>query len=188
MGLKDRQLSGLMIMALMAMIVYGAVSTRFWKNNAEEEIPYGSIRSGPVVVELAGEVPQAGIYYLPEKTTLAEFIALTGVSSQMPAERESTFSLTSGNSVRIGPDGRVTLGKMRGTLRLALNLPLDINTATYEEMLMVPGIGEKTARQIMTLRNSQERGLRNLNELMKIRGIKEKRLEALRRYFYIEKG
>ncbi len=188
MGLKDRQLAGLKVIILFAVIVCMTVSARFWNHPAKMEIPYGSIRSGPVVVELAGEVPRAGIYYLPARTTLAEFMEIAGIALPTAAAKEANRPLTAGIAVRVGAYGQASLERMSAARRLSLNLPVDINRATYEEILMVPGVGEKTARQIVALRGASAGGIRRIDELKKIKGIKEKRLENLRRYFFIEKG
>ncbi len=188
MELKDRQLAGLKLTILLALLVYAAISASFWKQETRREIPYSGTRDGSLVVELTGDIPQAGVYYLPEKTTLSRFMSMAGVNREAREEENLSRPLTSGASVRIGEDGKLTVGKMRGALRLALSLPIDINTATREELLMVPGIGEKTAGQIMALRASTKGGIRNLDELTKIKGIKEKRLEKMRGYLYAGAG
>jgi len=188
MELKDRQLAGLKLTILLALLVYAAISASFWKQETWREIPYSGARDGSLVVELAGDITQAGVYYLPEKTTLSRFMSMAGVNREAREEANLSLPLTSGASVRIGEDGKLTVGKMRGALRLALSLPIDINTATREELLMVPGIGEKTAGQIMALRASAKGGIRSLDELMKIKGIKEKRLEKMRGYLYAGAG
>jgi competence protein ComEA len=73
---------------------------------------------------------------------------------------------------------------MAADKRLALGIAIDVNRATLEELVLVPGIGEKTAGKIV-----EERGLNGkfsrLEELMRVKGIKEKRLEKLRRYLCV---
>ncbi len=52
-------------------------------------------------------------------------------------------------------------------------LKLDVNTASLEELVRIPYIGEYTARQIIEYR--QEKGLfTSLDEIKLVRGIKEK--------------
>ena len=76
--------------------------------------------------------------------------------------------------------------KMKPATRLALNLPIDINRATFEDLLLIPGIGGSTAQQILDLRRSSGGKISNLKSLTNIKGIKEKRFEQLKGYFYIE--
>lgn len=62
---------------------------------------------------------------------------------------------------------------------------LDVNTAGRQELISLPGIGEKTADAILTYR-VQEGGFKDLSELKKIKGISETKLEQLKKYLYIK--
>lgn len=63
--------------------------------------------------------------------------------------------------------------------------PLDINTATTEELTAIPGIGPKTAQSIVDYRTERER-ISTLDELLNIRGIGEATLIKLNQYLIIE--
>ena len=65
------------------------------------------------------------------------------------------------------------------------DLRIDINTATAEDFVLLPGIGEKTAVNIITYRESVENFL-SIDELLNVDGIGEKKLEDIRPYLYIE--
>jgi len=60
-----------------------------------------------------------------------------------------------------------------------VTLPLDLNSAGPEELMALPGIGEKLAQRVVAYRQSRG-GFRNVDELRKVRGIGEKRMERLR--------
>ena len=77
------------------------------------------------------------------------------------------------------------VGEMPAGKKIAMGLAVNINRATYEELLLVPGIGEKTSAQIISLRQSRGR-IHHLAELMNIRGIKEKKLAKLKKYFCVD--
>lgn len=62
---------------------------------------------------------------------------------------------------------------------------LNINTATIEEMVMLPGIGEATAQNIVTFRDTNG-PFQTVDELIKVKGIGEKKLEVLRTYLTVE--
>ncbi len=56
--------------------------------------------------------------------------------------------------------------------------PININTATLEQLMTLPGIGETYARRIIAYREKHG-AFRSIGELMNVDGIGEKRLEAL---------
>ena len=65
-----------------------------------------------------------------------------------------------------------------------ITFPLDLNTATAEQLTTVPGIGEVYAKRIIEFR--EEIGnFSNLSELMNIKGIGKKRLEKWSPYLTI---
>ncbi|MCL4683982.1 ComEA family DNA-binding protein [Myxococcota bacterium] len=56
---------------------------------------------------------------------------------------------------------------------------VNVNTATVEELVRVPGIGEKRAQAILDARE-QRGGFKSVDELVEIRGIGPANLEKLR--------
>jgi len=59
--------------------------------------------------------------------------------------------------------------------------PIDLNAATIKELEELPGVGPVTAQRIMEARQKSGR-FRRVEDLLAIRGISTKRLEALRPY------
>lgn len=64
---------------------------------------------------------------------------------------------------------------------------LNLNTATKEELMMIDGIGEKTADKIIAYRNSIGK-FTSLAQLMEIEGIGEKKYALWSRYFTLEEN
>lgn len=60
-----------------------------------------------------------------------------------------------------------------------LTEPIDLNTATLDELIDLPGIGPVLARRIIEYRQAHG-GFQAVEELLKIRGIGPKRLEHIR--------
>ena len=59
--------------------------------------------------------------------------------------------------------------------------PIDLNAATIKELKELPGVGPVTAQRILDARQTSGR-FRRVEDLLAIRGISTKRLEALRPY------
>jgi len=62
--------------------------------------------------------------------------------------------------------------------------PININTATAEELQQVPGIGPVTADKILKMRKVRGR-FKSVNELRAIKGIGPKRLAKMKPYLTV---
>ena len=62
---------------------------------------------------------------------------------------------------------------------------LNINTATKEELIDLPGIGEATAVKIINYRE-QKKGFKKKEELMNVKGIGKKKFEDIKSYIKAE--
>ncbi len=79
-------------------------------------------------------------------------------------------------------------GRLRGRVieidraePIAIELKIDVNRADWPELALMPSIGEQLARQIVADR--QENGpFRDVNDLLRVRGIGPRTLEAMRPY------
>jgi competence protein ComEA len=58
---------------------------------------------------------------------------------------------------------------------------VNINTATVEELQLLPGIGEARAKAVIALRK-QNGGFKSVDELTQVKGIGETAMERLRPY------
>jgi competence protein ComEA len=65
--------------------------------------------------------------------------------------------------------------------------PVNLNTATAEDLQQVPGIGPATAEKILQMRKSYG-AFKSVDDLLAIRGIGAKRLEKMRKYLTVGKG
>ena len=59
--------------------------------------------------------------------------------------------------------------------------PVNVNTATVDELTALPGIGEKRAQAILEARK-QKGGFKSVDELTEVKGIGPANLEKLRPY------
>jgi competence protein ComEA len=61
---------------------------------------------------------------------------------------------------------------------------LNINSASFEELVKVPGIGPKTASLILERRQREK--FRSIEELKEIKGIGDKKLQKLKEYVEVK--
>jgi len=59
--------------------------------------------------------------------------------------------------------------------------PIDLNVANVKELQELPGVGQVTAQRIIDMRQKSGR-FRRVEDLLAIRGISQKKLDALRQY------
>src|SRR5271155_4893366 len=65
--------------------------------------------------------------------------------------------------------------------------PIDLNTATSEQLQQVPGIGPSTADKILQMRKSYG-AFKSVDDLLAVRGIGPKRLDKMRKYLVVGKA
>jgi competence ComEA-like helix-hairpin-helix protein len=65
--------------------------------------------------------------------------------------------------------------------------PININSASSEELQQVPGIGPVTADKILQMRKSYG-AFKSVDDLVAIRGIGKKRLDKMRKYLTVGKS
>jgi comEA protein len=63
---------------------------------------------------------------------------------------------------------------------------ININTAGLNDLIQLPGIGEATAENILKYRDTNG-NFRNLEELMNVKRIGEKRFSQIKEFLFIEK-
>ena len=185
MRITRRQVDGLVVVVLVtaAVCLLSFFSARIAHQDAG--IAHGDPRDGPVVVKLAGDLSQGGIYYLPEKTTLLTLLNIAGIQRQDRFDKNVLARpLITGETVAVERNGRLALGQMNAAERIALDLPIDLNRATVDELMLIPGIGENTAVRIVQFRGTSG-PFKEVADLEKIPGIKEKKLKQWERHFYL---
>jgi competence protein ComEA len=131
-----------------------------------------------VVVDVAGAVRRAGLYRLPHGSRIADAIARAG-----GATRRAELDLV--NLAAPLADGEQVLVPTRGAAPAGVGgssaptAPVDLNSATVEQLDALPGIGPVTAQKIVDYRQTHG-PFTSVDELDAIPGIGPARIENLR--------
>ncbi len=137
-----------------------------------------------LTVEIQNKDISKGIYFTANGTTANQLLELTGTEFRSSED----FVLDNGMKLIIDSEKaeKVSWARIDNARRLALGMPIDLNSAMKEDLLLIPGIGEITAQKILSLRNKKV-CFQNIEELMETDGIKEKKFNKLKQYLYLQK-
>lgn len=139
-----------------------------------------------VMVEVQGDIPRPGIYTLESATaTAAVAVAMAGCSCDIPADIASQ-KLISGQSLVILRHEKgieISFGLMPGAALLACGLKLDLNSASIDELLLIPRMRPEIAASIIERR--REKVWEHVDDLIEIRGVGPRTAKKLQDYLEI---
>lgn len=181
--LTQGQVEGLAVVVVMTALLYVAnVLAPFICPAVTHFVPFSGGDKGRIAVALNIDGQEKGVYFMPRGATVDDLLLAARVQSPHFRKSQTLLKLQAGQKVYLAVAVPTpVIGKMKAAECLALDLPLDLNKASLPELVLVPGIGEKTAARIIALRE-QKKGFHNLAELEEIKGIKGKKLAKLRKY------
>jgi competence protein ComEA len=197
-SLRRRERGGLAVLAVL--VVAGAV---FWYvrslprpvtiqasqgNSAPGAVAAGSPSPSPAVlfVHVAGRVRHAGVYQLHQGDRVIDAIQAAGGARKDADLRSINLAalVTDGEQIIVwkkGPGGSVVTsdggGGPPGSGSPAQ--PVNLNTATLDQLESLPGIGPALGQRIIDYR-TQHGPFASVDDLVDVSGIGEKRLEDLR--------
>jgi hypothetical protein len=185
--LTGRQTNGLAAMVALAVMLYVInVLMPLWGSSATPAEPFSEREKGMLTIALNMDGHERGVYFMPPGTTISDLMPALRPSIPGGYDRGTgSLRLLTGDKIyltRVAPSSPI-IGQMGAAQLLALDLPMDINKASLEELILVPGIGERIAAQIIALRGAKG-SLRSLEELQELTGIKEIKFDKLKKYFF----
>ena len=155
----------------------------------------------PAVVQIVGEVRMPGVYELKSEDRVLDAIEAAGGMKESAAIESINLAATVRDGSRIvipavtpteatisdetpANQGPNKGGAPQGALGNQSSsgspeFPIDLNSATVEQLKSLPGIGDTRANQIVAFRNSVG-GFSTLEQLLEISGIGTLTLEAIR--------
>lgn len=153
-------------------------------------------QAAPLVVHVAGAVAAPGVVRLPAGSRVVDAVAAAGGMrpDAEPDRVNLAAPLTDGQRVVVpvlgqpdpvevappaGPSGPTTPGGPASGAAAPVSAPIDLNSATAEQLDSLPGVGPATAAAIIDHRSAQG-PFRSVDDLIDVRGIGEAKLEGLR--------
>ncbi len=170
------------IISLFGLFLWQEMSEKALRAEGAHLLPEGQI-----YVEVVGDVQKEGIYCFAKEVTVREAVAEAGgtVGRMVLAEDISSQRISSGSKLMVsGGKGKpvvIKIRRMEPEKFLIFSIPIDLNQATEEELVVLPGIGENLAARIVEYRIAK-RGFSRLEELMEVRGIGRGKYERLKRF------
>ncbi len=166
--------------------------------NAESPVAHEPPPTG-VVVHVSGAVKKAGVYRLSPDSRVADAIEQAGGATEhadldalnlaeplhdgqqihVPRKDEThTPALASNSASRASRSAPKTAAA-------APQFPVNLNTATAEQLEAIPGIGPVLAQRIIEYRQMHGR-FQSVDDLLEVHGIGAKRLENMRPYVTVK--
>jgi competence ComEA-like helix-hairpin-helix protein len=90
-----------------------------------------------------------------------------------------------GDKLIITGENKIAFSRINGRKSLALGVSIGINSATVDDLIILPGIGPKLAEKIIEYRKFKGR-FKNPNDLKKVDGIGKKKLESIRQLISLD--
>ena len=131
------------------------------------ELP--SFETEEIAVEVKGEVSEPGIIELPAYSTVSDLLEVIELTDEADLDNVNLTTVLKNHDVIVIPAEREGV------------LSVSINTASLDELVLLPGIGKTTAQNIIDYRDSN--GLfQSVDDLVRVKGIGVKTLEKIREY------
>jgi competence protein ComEA len=189
-----RQRAAVAVLALAAVLGAGAVWVRATPRPsgpvdgpgaaaAAQTLPravQGAAASSRVAVHVAGRVRRPGLVRLAAGSRVQDAIRAAGGATP-GADLDAVNlarKLVDGEQVRVPARGQAPVAPPEGAPGAPPAGPLDLNTATAEQLDTLPGVGEVTAGRIVAYRTAHP--FTSVDELLEVPGIGQRRFDQLK--------
>ncbi len=141
--------------------------------------------SPKVVYELRGDIRKQGFYFFNKQQTVAELSRAGGGMEKKTVLSPVDSSKKVKNWSRVVFREYVRVEKMDAPARLNFFMPISVNSASIEDLTLVPGIGSKSAKAIVDYRQDNK-GIRDLHDLISVKGLGKKKVGSFMPYLTIK--
>lgn len=138
----------------------------------------------PIRVYISGEVVNPDVYELPPDAIMLDAVEAAGGFSPLadPDTVNLAMALRDGLHVHVpeaGSEPIISIETARSSETVDLLTPIDINTATLDQLDTLPGIGPVTAQKILDYRQANG-PFSDVEEIQEVSGIGPAKYEQMR--------
>ena len=166
----------------------------------EPTTPTEPAPSAEVVVHVSGAVKKSGVYRLAPESRVADAIEQAGGATEHADLDALNLAepIQDGQKIHVPRKDEVSAPAVASVAPLrsprsapqaaaaaTTQFPINLNTATAEQLEAIPGIGPVLAQRIIEYRQTHGR-FQSVDELLEVRGIGPKRLENMRPYVVVK--
>ena len=152
-------------------------------NEVEAE---ATINSGTIFVQVAGSVVDPGVYELPTNSRVYQAIELAGGFSRDADDSDINQAalLSDGEKVYIFSREEKAMQAAAEKKQQDSDGLININTASVQDFMTLPGIGESKATLIVSYRDANG-DFSSIEDLMNVSGIGQKMFERISAYIKV---
>jgi competence protein ComEA len=182
------QLRGAVILLVIATFLYGVrLVSQHWSIETIA-MPQPERKGDIITAEIKGSKDCNGIYSLSRGSTIYDLFIIARIAHiSRFNKRDLSINVHDGDKVNITTEDKgnsaITVEKMEESTRYVLDMPININKATVEDLQLIPGIGKKTAQTIIEYRKMNGM-FKSLDDVPC--SVGKKKSWYLARYFYID--
>ena len=155
------------------------------KTPAKETKETGSVKT--VIVEIRGAVENPGIYYTEANARITDVIVLAGGLLKDAETTNINMAKKVKDEMKIVIPFKEEKDKGTDNNENETIFKVHLNKATIKELVKVPGIGSKIAHDIVIYRETNG-DFQSLEELKKVKGIKDKLYDKIKDHFILEES
>jgi competence protein ComEA len=140
------------------------------------------------IIKVTGVVQYPGIYVFEKPPTLMQVIERAGGTTDglnLDFDSLQHKEIGTGAWIKLkkgnGAAPRLETTSMNPGEKLILGMPVSLNEAALEDLVAVPGLGPSLAKRIVAFRETYG-PFESWRDVMRIRGVGPKKVEAFRRY------